>query len=249
MALDSKHNFLDLSRILASGETPLALEHIGEPLIGQDRISDQKRARRLAPRRDQAPSSMPAKILLAPVAAVAYLISGPSWSIDFDRVLGGIITEGEPGSAADQLRTAVHASGVNESRLLITSARLGLVRGTPVKAADRRSPAGPATAYALAFAINLEAVTGLERRGWLLQRGRLRIAFADGSVCILMTGMLSTKATHRLLAAFSGAASECRRYADTAERRRATAISPSATSSDSATNPSATNSDRSSASG
>lgn len=203
MTLDLRRGAPDLSAVLLPGERPLALERIGEPLIGQDRIDNRAR-RAEGARRRQADGSRPrsraASIALAPVTGLLALIGGPSWGVDFDRLLGGIISDGEPGSLADQLRQAVAASGINEAQLLITDRRLALTR------ADSIPPVGTQARAELAFAVDRTAVTALTRRGWLLQRGRLRVAFADGSWTAVLTGMFATRAARRLIAAHHGAA-------------------------------------------
>lgn len=202
--LHDPYDTADLSAVLRPGETALALEHASRPLSGQDRIVAA------APRTDRAPAragderrrrSLPSRMLLAAAAAAARMASGPDWDLDVDRALGGTIAWGQPGSLAARLRAAVWGQPVGAIRLLVTDSRLVAVRaGVSVETDERVGRFGlrNVTPYLEELSIELDLVEAAGRRGWFLQRGRLRVEFVDGSALCVLTGMVSTRASSRL---------------------------------------------------
>lgn len=107
-----------------------------------------------------------------------------------DARLGGVNAAGARGSLADGFSRALAASAtmhlvVTDRRLLVVGDE-GSLRSTPVR---------------VHFGVDRRAVVRAERAPRLLQRGRIRFTFADGSWAMAMLGMIKTSAPKRLLEA------------------------------------------------
>jgi hypothetical protein len=107
--------------------------------------------------------------------------------VDVDEKIGGTAVGGAPGSIgvrfADATRDRVGQFAV------VTAQRLAVAHQ---QAKDR---------FALVAEAPRADVVSAVRRGRLLQRGRVVIAFADGSAIAVNTGILLTKQAKRLVAA------------------------------------------------
>jgi hypothetical protein len=116
-------------------------------------------------------------------------IDWPWNRLDWDEKLGGTSVAGQPGSLAirlaDGTRHGVALYGVVTARRFVVVRRIGTDRFTLVT----ETPRG--------------AVVQVRRRGRLLQRGRVVIGFADGSLLAVQTGILLTGQAGRLVAALS----------------------------------------------
>lgn len=107
-----------------------------------------------------------------------------------DAKIGGVNAAGGHGSLADGFSRALDGSAtmhlvVTDRRLLIVGDE-GTVRTTPVR---------------IHFGVDRAAVVGAERAPRLLQRGRVRLTFADRSWAMAMVGIVKSSAATRLLAA------------------------------------------------
>ena len=110
-------------------------------------------------------------------------LSVPAWEAATERALGGVSLIGGPGSLADQLRRALDDANhlvITDQRILAAS--LGVREGAVVWQAPRAA---------------LAAASHTPR---LMQRGRVTLGLADGSVLRVMAGMLSAKEALRLVA-------------------------------------------------
>lgn len=105
-----------------------------------------------------------------------------------DSLIGGVNSAGAVGSLADGFTQALGVSAsmhlvVTDRRLLVVGDE-GSLRSTPVR---------------IHFGVDRRAVVRAERAPRMLQRGRVRLAFADGSWAMAMLGLLKTGAVTRLL--------------------------------------------------
>lgn len=119
----------------------------------------------------------------------------PGLSVDPDWIaakLGGVNAAGQVGSLADGFSQAL---GTGNGHLLVTDRRVIVVAtDAPLR--------GPIT-QRLAFEVDRRAVTSIERAPRLLQRGRVKITFVDGSWAMAMMGVVKTAAARRLVDALS----------------------------------------------
>jgi len=118
----------------------------------------------------------------------------PGLSVDPDWIaakLGGVNAAGVAGSLADGFSRAVETVG----HILLTDRRFAVIAtDAPLR--------GPIT-QRIAFEVDPRAVASIERAPRLLQRGRVRITFVDGSWAMAMMGMFKAAAARRLIAAVS----------------------------------------------
>lgn len=121
----------------------------------------------------------------------------PGLSVDPDWIaakLGGVNAAGPVGSVADGFSRALEAGN---GHVLLTDRRLAVIATD----APLRGP----ISQRLAFEVDRRVVTSVERAPRLLQRGRLKVAFVDGSWAMLMMGMLHPAAARRFVAALGPA--------------------------------------------
>lgn len=113
-----------------------------------------------------------------------------------DGKLTGFSAGGEVGQLGHRFEQAL--AGTGNCNILLTDTRLGVI--------DQRSGPKLTSAYVPAFGVELGAVSdiALDPRG-LMQRGRVRISFADGSWATAMMGVFKTSAARRLIDAFHSA--------------------------------------------
>jgi hypothetical protein len=110
-----------------------------------------------------------------------------------DAKVGGVNAWGAAGSRADAVTRALDAG---PAHLLLTDRRLAVV----VTDAPLR---GPVTER-LAVAVDRRELVAVERAPRLLQRGRVRLRFVDGSWAMAMMGVFSAAPARRLIAAAGG---------------------------------------------
>lgn len=111
----------------------------------------------------------------------------------FSSRLSGLAAGGADGSLGDKFRIAL---GVPASdHLLLTTHRLAIVGG------QSRGLSLDVT-HDIYFSVDRRAVVNIQRAPRLMQRGRVRIDFADGSWAMAMMGMFLTRAANRFIAAF-----------------------------------------------
>jgi hypothetical protein len=110
-----------------------------------------------------------------------------------DRFMGGISGEGGPASLAGRLWRAPR-SHPGSTYYAVTDRRLLLLAASGPGAAD----------YRIIFEAPRAAVVSAARRGKLLfQRGRVEVAFTDGSMKAWTPGLLSSARARSLVAALS----------------------------------------------
>jgi hypothetical protein len=118
-------------------------------------------------------------------------IDWPWNRIDWDEKFGGTSVAGRAGSLAvriaDGTRHGARQFGVVTARRFAVVRRIGTDRFTLVAEAPRKD------------------VVHVQRRGRLLQRGRVVIGFADGSQLAVENGILRTGQAKRLVAALAAA--------------------------------------------
>ena len=160
----------EVHALLAEGEVPDAYEAAGQ-LAAHSGIGGSAH-----PRPD-------VQLHLDPLA--------PGLSVDPDWIsatLGGVNAAGHVGSLADGFSRAVESIG----HILVTDRRLAVIAtDAPLR--------GPIT-HRVAFEVDRRAVTSIERAPRLLQRGRVKITFVDGSWAMAMMGIVKAAAARRLVA-------------------------------------------------
>jgi hypothetical protein len=109
--------------------------------------------------------------------------------IDTDEVIGGATVAGAPGSIGVRIAAA--------TRDLV--GQFGVVTGQRLVVVHRRAK----DRFELVAEAPRAEVRSAARRGRLFQRGRVVIAFADGSSIAVNTGILLTGQARRLVAALS----------------------------------------------
>ncbi|WP_159079566.1 hypothetical protein [Plantactinospora sp. BC1] len=184
----------DVARLFASGERLVDMGGYREPLIGDEsrlgRTPEEMgaRARRVE---ERSPGAMQSEKFVQGFDPFA---GGLQTNPDrIDRFLGGLSGEGGPGSAAGRLWRAAKGYG-GIAYYAVTDRRLLLVGNNP-----------GADTFDLLFEVPLAQVVAATVRGKLLmQRGRVEVRFADGSMKAWTPGMFSTSAARRLVAALSG---------------------------------------------
>lgn len=158
--------------LLLPGERPLAYE-LATQLAGHSGIGGDASPR--------------AGVHFSPDPFVGGVQVNDGW---LDAKVGGVNAAGGHGSLADQFSQALGRPTM--AYVLLTDRRVMVVgdeggfRTTPPR---------------IHFAVERRAVARLERAPRLLQRGRVRITFADGSWAMAMLGLLKAAAARRLLAA------------------------------------------------
>lgn len=110
-----------------------------------------------------------------------------------DAKVGGVNAWGAAGSRADAVSRAL---GDGPANLLLTDRRLAVV----VTDAPLR---GPVTER-VAVSLDRRDLVRVERAPRLLQRGRVRLRFVDGSWAMAMMGVFSAAPARRLIAAIGG---------------------------------------------
>lgn len=195
----------DIDRLLAPGEEPLAMVRVrtayGADAVPRSNAERLDRALRRSPSRiraravDQARgteerSARRRPVLDALVNVITFdpSIPTPSW----ERIFGGVVRTGSPGSHADRLGTAIN-EGTGMLACVVTDRRLILVRNEvktltpvyelprPVITVARRASRGPA-------------------------RGRVVLDFTDASSLTLRAGFVGGRSAARMARALGGVA-------------------------------------------
>ena len=113
-------------------------------------------------------------------------LSVPAWERAAGEAIMGVTLVGTPGSLAHRLMDAM----ADADHLIWTDRRL--------LAADLGNPA------TLAWAVPRDQVAEVRVDARMLQQGRIRVVFADGSMLRLLAGMLFAGEAHRFAAAVHG---------------------------------------------
>lgn len=118
---------------------------------------------------------------------------------DVDRMhelMGGMQADAWSGSLAERVQQAMQHSPLH---VLLTDRRLALV------VEESQGVVTLETAWRPLLSIERRHVQTIVHDPRLMQRGRVRVTFADGSWSMLMLGMVRRTAADRLVAAFAGA--------------------------------------------
>lgn len=158
--------------VLLPGERPLALE-LASQISGYSGIG-----------RDEKPSM---GLGFDPVP-------GPGSGVQVDQgwmdaKVGGVNAAGAAGSLADRFSRALNISA--NAKLLVSNRRVAVI-------ANDGSLKGPQQVH---FEVERGGVVRAERTPRLLQRGRIKLTFADGSWATAMLGIVKTGAAERVLEA------------------------------------------------
>jgi hypothetical protein len=194
----------DLQQLVAPDETVRAASMCRAPLAGADRLhrTEEEWARQFTfiPRAQRAALAR-AKVELQANPPppekgwqrVLSVLSGGSSIVDGDpdSWLGGVAVAGAVGSCAALLHP--HLGGGDSVYCVVTDRRLMLV-------AHGLQP----MAFRPLAEVPLDAVARAQRRGRILQRGRVVIEFRDGSLLALFTGVFGTARANALVAALRG---------------------------------------------
>ena len=108
-----------------------------------------------------------------------------AWNRAAERAVSGVTLVGGPGSLAEQV---VRSFG-QANHLVLTDRRLVLAELSP-------------STSALRGALPRSAVVGMRVDPRFLQRGRIRLDLAEGSMALLICWMFRATAAHRLVAVF-----------------------------------------------
>jgi hypothetical protein len=114
---------------------------------------------------------------------------------DPDKLFGGVVARGAADSCAAHLNRHLH--GDDSIYCVVTDRRLLLAARTLSTDAFRPLADVP-----------VEAVTGARRHGWFLQRGRVVLNFADGSMLTVFTGIFGTARANTLVDALTSGPDE-----------------------------------------
>ncbi|NHB85697.1 hypothetical protein G7085_16780 [Tessaracoccus sp. HDW20] len=109
----------------------------------------------------------------------------PAWNAAAERLVAGVSLVGAPGTLAHSAKGAF--SGGEADHLLITGERIAAAHVDGQRAS-------------LVWEAPRAALLGARRSPRLLQRGRVTLAWSDGSLLRLVAGMVFTREAHRLVA-------------------------------------------------
>lgn len=115
-----------------------------------------------------------------------------NWNVGWERVLGGVNASGGVGSAAGKLVRLAASKREGLRYCLVTDRRMMVVES---KGTSRAEP------YRCLFAVPRGAIGAARVQARGRSRGRVVIAFTDGSVIALHTGMFAATAARQLAAA------------------------------------------------